>query len=188
MPGHKIQEDNKTSYIFQRIFEIRTLKKTSMWETWVPTDAATAEFCYSCINNYTQSEGLIDLLIVRLNCLSEEQRHSAYMRLARIWPLTPQSPSGRFNRFAGTSSHSPIVGLIIILIYLGGFRICWAGGIWIREQRLNWCQYCTNVMARWPSILDDVHAQSSIMIYIRMEDIWGKSHSRWLLGIIFPKN
>ncbi len=164
-------------------------KRHSCEKLKVPTDAVTVDLCYSCNNNFTQSGGLRDLLIVYpKHCLSEELQHSAsdaaYMQRA----IDSFAPSRRFDRFAGTSSHSPIVGLIIILIQLGGFRICWAGRIWIRKQRLNWCQYCTNIMARWPSILDDVHAQSSIMIYIRMEDIWGESHSRRLLGIIFPKN
>lgn len=141
------------------------------------------EFCYSW-DNYTQSRGLETSLFTPNTAY--QKNHRIQLTCSRL--LTPKAPSGRFNWFTGTSSHSPIVGLIIILIQLGGFRIRWAGGVWIRKQRLNWCQYCTNIMARWPSILDDVHAQSSIMIYIRMEDIRGKSHSRRLLGIIFSKD
>lgn len=132
-----IWEDNKTSWNIKLIIFSMGLLNSKHWKRKarekLKCSYRCSNNCYSC-NNYTQSGGFGDLLIVHPDsCLSEQLQHSAYMQPISIRPLTPKIPSGRFNRFAGTSSHSPVVGLIVILIQLSGFGICWASGIWIRK-------------------------------------------------------
>lgn len=81
--------------------------------------------------------------------------------------------------------HASIVFATIFIVKSGGFGIGRRSRIGIAQERLDGRQYGRNIINRGPLILQNIQADLSVIVNVRMEHLGQESDLRCLVRIIF---